>query len=99
MDLTGWTGRWFFGVSAGNVDKEFPYWAVRFPDGGVRHTFLSTEQQEVIDNFIHEEQLCGMIANVGRLERGEKTKSAPRWMEFEKQGFSLVRVKVVEAPR
>lgn len=98
MDLTAWLGSWFVSASSGRIETEFPYWAIKFPSGDVRHTFLSTNQQEVIDDWTKEEQMCQMISNLRRINRGMEQKPMSSWKDFEDKGYSLVRVKVVEAP-
>lgn len=80
------------------TEEEFPYWAVRDPDGHLVHTFLSTEPADVSTEWIKTEQAMNLIYNAGRVIRGEQLKCTPSWEAFEAEGYSLVRVKVAEAP-
>lgn len=78
-------------------EEEFPYWAVRDPDGHLVHTFLCTERDEVEQDWIKTEQAMNLLYNSARVIKGQAQKCTPSWEAFEAEGYSLVRVKLVEA--
>lgn len=80
------------------IEEEFPFWAIKDPDGDVIHTFLSSDRQEVIDDFVKSEQTMNLIYNASRIVAGLTTRCAQSWEQWEAEGYSVVRVKVVEAP-
>ena len=73
-----------------------PLFTLRSPEGHLIHTLVSTTPEEVIHQWMEEEACVFLVHNAGRCKRGEPQLPLPSWEDYQRQEYSIVRVKIVQ---
>lgn len=73
------------------------YFCVRDPQGILVHTTVSTKPEEAIEQWLSIEQGMNWLHNLARASHGERTGPLQSWEGFEAEGYSVVRVKLIQA--
>lgn len=76
----------------------YPYWTVKDPTGHLVHTVLACDKDDAIREWLKTEQAVNWFANVLRVAKGGKATCAQSWEVFEAEGYSIVRVDILEVP-
>jgi hypothetical protein len=69
--------------------------AIVDPQGNLIHTMLGLKREEIIEEFLREEQVMNLIGNVGRTLRMEPRRCAKSWEAYEAEGYRIIPVKII----
>lgn len=73
-----------------------PLYAVKDHEEHIVHTTVSTEPQDCIDDWMETEACFRQLANISRQMKGLPLLHEQAWETYEAQGYSVVRVEIVE---
>jgi len=62
------------------------------------HTTIFLNPEESVEEFLKQEQCITLIANVGRVKRGERKCATPSWEHYEAEGYRVVKCQIIVVP-